>query len=49
MQKVQVPITKFQFGAVSPSLSSRTDTAVYTASAPRVENMFIIPGGGVIK
>ena len=49
MQKVQVPITNFQFGEVSPSLSSRTDTAVYTASAQRVENMFIRSEGGVIK
>jgi len=49
MQKVQVPITNFQFGEVSPSLSSRTDTAVYTASAQKVENMFIRAEGGVIK
>ena len=49
MQKVQVPITNFQFGEVSPSLSSRTDTAVYTASAQKVENMFIRSEGGVIK
>ncbi len=49
MQKVQVPITNFQFGEVSPSLSSRTDTAVYTASAQKVENMFLRAEGGVIK
>ena len=49
MQKVQVPITNFQFGEVSPSLSSRTDTAVYTASAQKLENMFIRSEGGVIK
>ena len=49
MQKVRVPITNFQFGEVSPSLYSRTDTAVYTASAQRVENFFLRSEGGVIK
>ena len=49
MQKVRVPITNFQFGEVSPSLYSRTDTAVYTASAQRVENFFLRAEGGVIK
>jgi hypothetical protein len=49
MQKVRVPITNFQFGEVSPSLYSRTDTAVYTASAQRVENLFLRAEGGVIK
>lgn len=49
MQKVRVPITNFQFGEVSPSLTSRTDSDVYTASAQRIENMFIRSEGGVIK
>ena len=41
MQKVRVPITNFQFGEVSPSLYSRTDSDIYTASAQRVENFFL--------
>ena len=49
MQKVSIPITNFQFGEVSPSLLSRTDTAVYTASAQKVENFFLRSEGGVIK
>ena len=49
MQKVRVPITNFQFGEVSPSLYSRTDSSIYTASAQRVENLFLRAEGGVIK
>ena len=49
MQKVRVPITNFQFGEVSPSLYSRTDSDIYTASAQRVENLFLRAEGGVIK
>ena len=49
MQKVRVPITNFQFGEVSPSLYSRTDSDIYTASAQRVENFFLRAEGGVIK
>ena len=49
MQKVRVPITNFQFGEVSPSLYSRTDSDVYTASAQRIENLFLRAEGGVIK
>ena len=49
MQKVRVPLTNFQFGEVSPSLYSRTDTAIYNQSAQRVENFFLRSEGGVIK
>ena len=49
MQKVRVPITNFQFGEISPSLSSRTDSDVYTASAERIENLFLRAEGGVVK
>ena len=38
MQKVRVPVTNFQFGEISPSLISRTDTQVYTNSAQKLEN-----------
>lgn len=49
MQKVRVPISNFQFGELSPSLSSRTDSDVYTASAKRIENLFLRAEGGVVK
>jgi hypothetical protein len=49
MQKVRVPISNFQFGEISPSLSSRTDTGVYAASAERIENLFLRAEGGVVK
>ena len=39
MQKAKVPLTNFQFGEVSPSLISRTDTKVYTASAQKIEKI----------
>lgn len=49
MQKITVPINSFQFGEVSPSLLSRTDSPIYTASAQKIENMFLRSEGGVIK
>jgi len=49
MQKVKVPLTNFQFGEVSPSLYSRTDTPIYNQSAQRVKNFFLRSEGGVIK
>ena len=49
MQKVRVPLTNFRFGEVSPSLYSRTDTAIYNQSAQRVENFFLRSEGGVVK
>lgn len=49
MQKVRVPLTNFQYGEVSPSLYSRTDTPVYNNSAQRVENFSLRAEGGVIK
>tara|TARA_R110000772_G_scaffold54324_1_gene124059 strand:+ start:8328 stop:10565 length:2238 start_codon:yes stop_codon:yes gene_type:complete len=49
MQKVRVPVTNFSYGEVSPSLYSRTDSAVYTGSAQRIENFFLRAEGGVIK
>ena len=49
MQKVKVPLTNFQFGEVSPSLYSRTDTPIYNQSAQRVENFFLRSEGGVVK
>jgi len=49
MQKAKVPLTNFQFGEVSPSLVSRTDTKVYNNSAQKIENFFLRAEGGVIK
>ena len=41
MQKVRVPINSFQFGEISDSMVTRTDTPVYAQSASRVENFII--------
>lgn len=49
MQKSKVALTNFQFGEISPSLVSRTDTKIYNNSAQRVENFFLRAEGGVIK
>ena len=38
MQKVRVPISSFQFGEVSDSLISRSDTPILNSSAQRDEN-----------
>ena len=49
MQKVRVAQNSFQFGEVSDSLVMRTDTAVYPASAQRVENMLVTAEGSLKK
>ena len=49
MQKVRVPINSFQYGEVSDSLVMRTDTAIYAASAQRVENLLVMAEGSVKK
>ena len=49
MRKAKVPLTNFQFGEISPSLISRTDTRVYNNSAQKIENFFLRAEGGVIK
>ena len=49
MRKAKVPLTNFQFGEISPSLISRTDTKVYNNSAQKIENFFLRAEGGVIK
>lgn len=49
MQKIRVPVSSFQYGEVSDSLIMRTDTAVYTASAQRLENMVVMAEGSVKK
>lgn len=49
MQKARIPITNFQYGEISPSLVSRTDSAIYNSSAQSVKNFFIKSEGGVSK
>tara|TARA_R110002126_G_scaffold48032_1_gene134155 strand:+ start:474 stop:2681 length:2208 start_codon:yes stop_codon:yes gene_type:complete len=49
MQKVRVPISSFQFGEISDSLVTRTDTPIYSASASRVENFVVMSEGSLKK
>lgn len=49
MARVNVPLTNFQFGEVSPSVLSRTDTTMYSAAAQKVENLFLRNEGGLLK
>ncbi len=49
MARIRVPQNSFQFGEISPSLTSRTDTAVYKNAAEKVRNFFIRGEGGVTK
>lgn len=49
MQKIRVPQNSFQFGEVSGSLSMRTDSPVYSASATSLENMIVMAEGSVKK
>ena len=44
-----MPLNNFQFGEVSPSLTSRTDTQVYNNSAEQIRNFFIRSEGGLLK
>ena len=49
MQKVRVPISSFQFGEISDSLSSRIDTPILNSSAERVENFVVMSEGSLKK
>ena len=49
MQRIRVPISNFQYGEISPSLVSRTDTPLYNNSAKKVENFFLRNEGGLLK
>jgi len=49
MARVRVPLNNFSFGEVSPSLTSRTDSPVYTSAAESVKNFVIRAEGGVIN
>jgi hypothetical protein len=39
MQKARIPITNFQYGEISPSLVSRTDSPIYNSSAQSVKKI----------
>lgn len=49
MPRVRIPLNNFSFGEVNPSLSSRTDNAIYSQSAEVVENFYVRPEGGLKK
>ena len=49
MPRIRVPLANFQFGEISPSLTSRTDTKIYTAAAKKVENFFLRNEGGLLR
>lgn len=49
MARIRVPISNFQYGEISPSLVSRTDTPLYNNSAKKVENFFLRNEGGLLK
>jgi len=49
MARIRVPISNFQFGEVSPSMLSRTDTQVYASAGKKVENFFLRNEGGLLK
>ena len=42
MPSIKIPISNFQFGEISPSLISRTDTKVYQNAAKKVENFYFV-------
>jgi len=47
MPTLKVPLNNFQFGEISPSLTSRTDTPLYNNAAEQVRNLWIRAEGGV--
>ena len=49
MARVRVPLNNFVFGEISPSLTSRVDSAIYNQSGQSVKNVFIRAEGGVIN
>ena len=49
MARIRIPLNNFSFGEVSPSLTSRTDSPVYTSAAESLKNFFIRAEGGVIN
>jgi len=49
MARVRVPLNNFSFGEVSPSLTSRTDSGVYSSAAESIQNFVIRAEGGLIN
>ena len=49
MPSLKVPLNNFQFGEISGSLTSRTDTQVYNNAGEQVRNFWIRAEGGLKK
>jgi len=49
MARVRIPLSSFEFGELSGSLTSRVDTNVYTAAAEQIRNLYIRAEGAVVK
>ena len=49
MARIRVPLNNFVFGEISPSLTSRVDSAIYNQSGQSVKNVFIRAEGGIIN
>ena len=47
MPNLKVPLNNFQFGEISPSLTSRTDTPLYNNAGEKVRNFWIRAEGGL--
>ncbi len=49
MPTLKVPLNNFQYGEISPSLSSRTDSELYSNSGEEIRNFWIRSEGGLLK
>ena len=49
MPSLKVPLNNFQFGEISGSLTSRTDTQVYNNAGEQIRNFWIRAEGGLKK
>ena len=49
MARTRIPLNNFVFGEISPSLTSRVDSAIYNQSGQSVKNVFIRAEGGIIN
>lgn len=43
------PINSFQYGELSPKFAARTDTEQWQKGAAKIENMIVLPTGGVTR
>ena len=49
MARVRIPLSSFEFGELSQSLTSRVDTQVYTSAAEQIRNLYIRAEGALVK